>query len=253
MKPRDPASDPRYVRQVGLPEIGPAGQRKLAESRVLVIGAGGLGSPLLFGLAGAGVGHLTIVDHDLVSESNLNRQFLYQADEVGSLKAELAARRLKAYHPDLSVEAVPGLLSEQNADALIGSHDLVIAAVDSRQSRLLINQFCCKLGKTMVDGGVRGLDGYLAVIEPGRTPCYCCLFGAGPVHQAEVSPVLGTVAGTIGSMEATLAILLLLGQDNPLAGEVLYVDSKSMSFDRLKIKRDPACPHCAALYENTEC
>ena len=247
MKPQVPGSDPRYARQVDLPEIGPAGQNKLAKCKVLVIGAGGLGSPLLFGLTGAGVGHLTIVDHDRVSESNLNRQFLYQAAEIGSLKAEQAARRLKAYHPDLSVQAVTEPLSDLNGAVLIGSHDLVVAAVDSRQSRLLINQICCKLGKTMVDGGVHGLDGYLAVIEPGRTPCYRCLFGIGPTDSKVSGSVLGSVAGTIGSMEATLAILLLLGQENPLAGEILFVDLKSMAFDRLKIRRNPDCPHCAAL------
>jgi len=243
------SSDPRYSRQISLPEIGPAGQFLLAQKKVLVIGAGGLGSPLLFALAGAGIGHITIVDMDTVSESNLNRQFLYRETDIGRSKAIVAAERLLAYHPDLSVDAVTQPLSEHNAPELIRSHDLVIAAVDNRRSRLLINQYCCKFGRTMIDGGVRELSGYTAVIEPGRTPCYYCLFGIEEKAPGKNPPgVLGSIAGTIGSLEATLALIILLGLENPLAGEVLYFHAKNMSFERLKIERDPDCPHCASLW-----
>ena len=246
---RNTSSDPRYSRQISLPEIGPAGQALLAQKRVLVVGAGGLGSPVLFALAGAGIGHITIADMDTVSESNLNRQFLYREADLGRSKAIVAAERILAYHPDLSVDAVTEELTEYNAPARIDAHDLVIAAVDNRRSRLLINKYCCKYGRTMIDGGVRELSGYAAVIEPGRTPCYCCLFGIDKKSPVKDPPgVLGSIAGTIGSLEATLALLILLGLENPLAGEILYFHAKKMSFDRLEIARDPECPHCAALW-----
>ena len=243
------SSDPRYSRQISLPEIGQAGQLLLAQKRVLVVGAGGLGSPVLLALVGAGVGHITIVDMDTVSESNLNRQFLYRASDLGRSKAIVAAERLLAYHPDVSVDAVTDELTEGNAPAYIEAHDLVIAAVDNRPGRLLINKYCCKYGRTMIDGGVRALSGYAAVIEPGRTPCFHCLFGIDNSTPAKDPPgVLGSIAGTIGSLEATLTLLILLGLDNPLSGEILYFHAKKMSFDRLKIERDPDCPHCAALW-----
>jgi len=246
MNGKQTPSDPRYSRQVGLPEIGPAGQLLLGQKRVLVIGAGGLGSPLLFALAGAGIGRITIVDSDTVSESNLNRQFLYRSADLGLPKARLAADRLREYHPDLSVVSVTELLTDKNAPELIASHDLVISAVDSLQSRLLINKYCCRYGRTLVDGGVSGFSGYAAVIEPGRTPCYHCLFGVRENTPSGPSGVLGSIAGIIGSLEATLAIILLLGLENPLDGEVLFFYAKDMSFERLKIMRDPDCPHCAA-------
>lgn len=241
--------DPRYSRQISLPEIGQAGQFLLSQKRVLVIGAGGLGSPVLFALAGAGVGHITIVDPDTVSESNLNRQFLYRAADIGLPKARLAGQRLLEYHPDLSAESIVELLDERNAPGLIRSHDLVIAAVDSRASRNIINKYCCTFSRTMIDGGARGFSGYTAVIEPGVTPCYHCLFGIEESAPSGAPGVLGSVAGTIGSLEATLAVMLLLDLPDPLAGDVLYFHAKSMSFERLKIERDPECPHCSALWQ----
>lgn len=246
---KNTSSDPRYSRQISLPEIGQAGQALLSQKKVLVVGAGGLGSPVLFALAGAGIGHITIVDMDTVSESNLNRQFLYREADLGRSKAIVAAERLLAYHPDLSVDAVREELTEYNAPEWIRSHDLTVAAVDNSRSRLLINKYCCKYGRTMIDGGVRELSGYAAVIEPGRTPCYHCLFGIDKKTPVKDPPgVLGSIAGTIGSLEATLTLLILLGLENPLAGELLYFHAKKMSFDRLKIERDPDCPHCAALW-----
>jgi len=242
--------DTRYSRQISLPGIGRAGQFLLSQKRVLVIGAGGLGSPLLFALAGAGIGHITIVDSDTVSESNLNRQFLYRAADIGQQKARLASERLLEYHPDLSVDPVCELLSDVNAPGLIQTHDLVIAAVDNRQTRILINKYCCIFRKVFVDGGVRAFSGYAAVIEPGRTPCYHCLFGIDEKSRIKDPPgVLGSIAGTIGSLEATLAVIMLLGLKNPLDGEIMYFHAGNMSFDRLKIERDPKCPHCSALWK----
>jgi adenylyltransferase/sulfurtransferase len=240
-------ADPRYARQIILPEIGPAGQARLADGRVLVVGAGGLGSAVLYGLAGAGVGHLSIVDPDRVSPSNLNRQFLYQDQDIGRLKAEVAAGRLRAYHPDLSLWISPAMLDEQLADELVSRHDLVVSAVDNRAARLLLNAACCRHDKPLVDGGVSGLAGYLAIIEPGRTPCCRCLFGDIQSDTLQPAGVLGAVAATIGSLQATAAVLLLLGCRNPLEQEVLYLDGKTMAFDRVRFSRDPDCPDCGNL------
>jgi len=244
--------DPRYSRQINLPEIGQAGQLVLAQKRVLAVGAGGLGSPLLFALAGAGIGHITIADQDMVSESNLNRQFLYRSDDIGKPKANLAAERLLEYHPDLRIEAISESFNDINGPELIASHDLVIAAVDNRRSRLLMNQLCCRYGRILIDGGVSGFSGYAAVIEPGITPCYHCLFGINENLPSKTSGVLGSVAGVIGSLEATLAVMLLLGMGNPLAGEVLYFHAVKMTFERLKMERNPDCPHCADLWEKSK-
>lgn len=240
-------ADPRYARQVILPEIGPVGQARLAAARVLVVGAGGLGSAVLYGLAGAGVGHLSIMDPDRVSPSNLNRQFLYQDQDVGRLKVEMASERLRAYHPDISLWLSPAMLDEQLAGELVSQHDLIISAVDSRAARLLLNEACCRHGKPLVDGGVNGLAGYLAIIEPGKTPCCRCLFGADSDSSLQPAGVLGAVAATIGSLQATAAVLLLLGCSNPLEQEVLYLDGRTMVFDRVRFCRDPDCPDCGNL------
>lgn len=249
-------SDQRYIRQVDLPEIGSVGQKKLAAAKVLVIGAGGLGSPLLFALAGAGVGHLTIIDPDLVSPDNLNRQFLYRDNEIGRPKARCAANRLLAYNPGLQVLAVCDAFTAGNGRAFTRDHDLVVAAVDHAASRQAINQAACAVGRPLVDGGISGLNGYLAVIEPGRTPCYQCLFPdrhlSGKTQADKLAPVggavLGSVAGVIGSLQATAALELLLGLANPLAGSLLYFHGRSLTFSRQLVSRNPDCPVCGRLF-----
>ena len=250
-----------YERQLGLPEIGSAGQACLQSSAVLVIGAGGLGSPVLFNLAGAGVGRIGIVDVDAIAASNLNRQFLYTAADIGQPKAEVAANRIRAYHPDLVIEPFPLRLNEAHALDLFPSFDLIVACVDNNATRRLINRICHQLGKPLVDGGIRGFSGYCTLIEPGVTPCFDCLFGltGRPETQTTQQPnrqsplsALGATASVIGSLQATLVLLFLLGQANPIAGELLEYHGRSMAFGRIKIARDPDCPICRELFSQRD-
>lgn len=246
-----------YERQLGLPEIGTAGQARLKESAVLVIGAGGLGSPVLFSLAGAGVGRIGIVDVDTIAASNLNRQFLYTVADIGQPKAEVAGARLRAYHPDLVIEPYCLRLNKAQALDLFPKFDLIVACVDNKATRRLINQGCHQLAKPLVDGGIRGFAGYCTLIEPGVTPCFDCLFGLSGLAERstdqlppKLSPLfaLGATASVIGSLQATLVLLKLLGQANPVAGEILEYHGRCLAFDRIKIERDPLCPVCGGLF-----
>lgn len=236
-----------YVRQVILPDIGPEGQARLSRARVLVIGAGGLGSPLLMALAGAGVGTITVLDQDTVSPSNLNRQFLYTAADIGKPKATLARERLQAYHPDLVIEARAESLTEALARDMFPAQDLIVAAVDNRETRQLINRICYELGKPWIDGGVRGFSGYAAAFEPGLTPCYDCCFDlgpAGPKKAAEPSGAIGATASVIGSLEANLVIIRLLGLPDPLGGQLLLYHGRTLDFTHLAIEKRDDCPIC---------
>lgn len=249
-----------YARQVILPEIGPAGQARLHQSRVLVIGAGGLGSPILMALAGAGIGHLTLVDHDTVSASNLNRQFLYTVADIGRPKAVAARERLLAYHPDLDIVAHERLLTADFARQLVPDQDLVVAAVDHRLTRRLINRICYELGKPWIDGGVRGFSGSVATYIPGQNACLDCRFDwpadlAPPeeLPEATLQPLsvaipvgtLGATASVIGSLEADLALCLLLGLPDPLQGQILYYHGRTLDFAKISIAARPGCPVCS--------
>lgn len=242
--------DARYARQIILPEIGPHGQQRLADSRVLVVGAGGLGSPLLMALAGAGVGRLTLVDADTVSVSNLNRQFLYTAADLGQTKATIAAKRLEAYRPDLIVESHSKRLDESLAARLFPDQDLIIAAVDNRSTRMLINQLCYELGQTWIDGAVRGFSGYATWFSPHLTPCYACCFDIHPDGLPSDQPprapsgALGATASVIGSLEADLALLHLLDLPMPLVGEVFYYHGRTLDCHSVPFYRRPNCPVC---------
>ncbi len=247
-----------YARQLSLPEIGPAGQARLGRSSVLVIGAGGLGSPLLFNLAGAGIGRIGILDADTISASNLNRQFLYTPADIGLQKAAQAKQRLQSFHPDLEFEAFPAALDLRLALELFPSFDLIVGAVDNNPTRRLINTACCQLGKTWIDGGVSGFSGYAVQIIPGLTPCFDCYFGfAGlPLPTSDVKTtgantvgIIGPTAGVTGSIEAALAIFSLLELQTPLKDEIIYYFSKDMTMNRVKVAREQSCPVCAHLFE----
>ena len=257
-----------YARQVILPEIGQQGQTRLHQSRVLVIGAGGLGSPILMALAGAGVGQLTLVDPDTVSASNLNRQFLYTAADIGQPKAIIARERLLAYHPDIEITALDQTFTAELAQHVIPDHDLVVAAVDNRGARRLINRACYQLGKPWIDGGVRGFSGSVAVYRPGETACFDCRFdlveeandassmvatsGNSPaIPKTPAAPIaaLGATASVIGSLEADLALCLLLGLGDPLQGEMLYYHGRTLDFQRIPIAARADCPICGPHYD----
>ncbi len=258
--------DDYYARQISLPEFGTQGQDRLRASRVLVVGAGGLGSPVLMALAGAGVGHLTIIDSDTVAASNLNRQFLYTAMDIGQPKARLAQLRLQAYHPDLAIDSLETSLDEPRARELFGSYDLIVAAVDNLETRRMINRVCYATSKPWIDGGVRGFSGYVTAFLPGVTPCYDCCFdlgpqdqgladqeradsnrqpGAGPESASGAGPgAIGVTASVIGSLEADLALIHLLGLNLPLTGEILYYHGRTLDFMRLAFEKRADCPIC---------
>lgn len=234
----------RYRRQMAIPEIGIEGQNKLAASSVLVVGAGGLGGPLLYALAGAGVGRLVVVDGDTVSLSNLNRQFLFDQADPGRPKAEAAARRLSAFNPDLRVEGVEAWLDEKKGAELLADCQLAVAAVDNLPARLALNAACARKNIPLVNGGVEGWYGSVMAVEFGKTPCLaCCYAGTAPEKGGQA---LGAVTGAVASLMATVALQMLLGH-NPIQGEILLYDGRRLELDRVPVERGQGCPVCAKL------
>ncbi len=228
---------------MGLPEVGPAGQEKLFSSRALVVGAGGLGSPILLYLAAAGVGTLGIVDADAVAVHNLNRQILYGGGDVGRPKTEAAAERLRAFNPDIEVRTHELTLDSGNAEGIVSGYDVVLAAVDSRASRLVINRACYGKGVPWVDGGVDRFTGMVSVYRPPAGPCYRCLTGGAP-EPAGTPRLLGALAGVVGLLEVQEALKLLLGVGRTLTGRVLFYDALEPQFDIVDFLPDPECPVC---------
>jgi len=233
----------RYERQVILDQIGLAGQEKLNQSSVIVVGAGGLGSPALTYLAAAGVGRLGLIDGDTVALSNLNRQFLHHEDDIGRSKAHSARKTLTGLNRGIEIKAYSERLTEQNAAALLAGYDLILGAVDSFETRSVINKACISLGVPYIDGGVNGFSGSVLYAHPPETPCINCIF---PEQSAknEAIGVLGTTAGVIGVMIANLALLSLLGLENPLIGKLFLYDGLRMRTDLIAIRRNETCPAC---------
>lgn len=233
-------NDERYARQLAL--LGAEGQEKLARARVLVVGAGGLGSPLLSYLAAAGVGTLTFVDEDRVAESNLNRQILYAETDLGRSKAGQAAERLAALNRTARLTPIAARFTGENGPALVAGSDLVALALDNRETRLLANRLCVAAGRPLVDGGIDGWSGYVTAVVPGKTPCLSCWFEKRkPGGRAPVS--LGPMAGVIGSMEALAVLQMLLGRPGP-AGRLMLFDGSEWTLSPLGAGRRPDCPAC---------
>lgn len=233
----------RYSRQLPIPAIGEAGQKRLLSSSVLVLGCGGLGSSVLFALASAGVGTIGFVDDDDVSLSNLNRQFLYSMDNIGRSKVDAAHERLTAYNPELRYRPVHGRLTEENAEKLLLGYDLAVLALDTLASRLAANKACFKMRIPLVNGGVDGFSGALNTVLPGKGACLACLYGNAAeteAHAASFAPVVQVV----GALEAQIALLLLLGYPDPLKGKLLSINGGMLEFIKLPIYRDPNCPVC---------
>lgn len=228
----------RYRRQLNIPEIGMEEQNRLASSSVLVAGAGGLGGPVLYALAGAGVGRLVVVDGDTVSLSNLNRQFLFTQADLGRPKAEVAARRLAAFNPELRVEGQVCQLDRKNGKAMLAGCQLAVTAVDNLEGRLALNAVCVEQGLPLVNGGVEGWYGTIMAVEPYKTPCLaCCYTGTAPEQSGEA---LGAVTGAVGSLMSSVAFQLLLGE-NPIPGELLLYDGKRLELERVPVERSPGC------------
>jgi len=244
----DERAGERYARQLMLAEVGPAGQNKLAASRVLVIGAGGLGSPVLYYLAAAGIGTLGIADPDTVAVSNLHRQILYATPDVGKAKVDVAARKLRSLNPDVNVVPRRVRADEANVDALIAGYDLVVDAPDNFATRYLVNDACWRAGTPLVEAAVLGFSGMLMTIVPPKTPCYRCLYpnppADGDAPSAADVGIMGMVPGVIGSLEALEAVKVLLGIGTPLGGRVLFFDGLDRDFEEMMLERDPDCALC---------
>jgi molybdopterin/thiamine biosynthesis adenylyltransferase len=242
-----PEQAERYERNLLLAGVGREGQERLLHSRVLVAGAGGLGSPAAFYLAAAGVGHLTLLDPDKVSLSNLQRQILHATPDLGRHKVESAAEKLTALNPDVELEALAAALDDDNAADLLPGHDFIIDATDNFSSRHVINRVCLKLGKPFVYGGVLGWAGQVMTIVPGRGPCLACVFPGTPGPEAPTTAqagILGAVPGVIGTLQAAEAIRFILGVGEPLAGRLLVYDCLSARFHEVPVERNPDCPVC---------
>lgn len=237
----------RYKRHLMLPEIGEEGQRKLEQARVLVVGAGGLGSPVCLYLAAAGVGTLGIVDFDIVDRSNLQRQILYKEADLGKSKAEAARVHLQEMNRELQIQTFSEKLNEENAEQLVSQFDVIVDATDNFHARYVLNDTCVRLKKPEVYGAICEFLGQVTVFTP-EGPCLRCINpeqpeeGEGP--NASDYGVLGVLPGMIGCIQAEEVIKLLTGYGSSLAGRMLFLDAKTMHFDEMELPRNPRCPVC---------
>ncbi|MBT2768277.1 molybdopterin-synthase adenylyltransferase MoeB [Stenotrophomonas sp. ISL-67] len=243
----------RYSRHLLLPQVGVAGQHALLGARVLLLGAGGLGSPAAFYLAAAGVGHLRIADDDVVDRSNLQRQILHTEASIGQPKVGSARERLLALNPRLDIEAVQARVTSDNIDALLDDVNVVLDGSDNFPLRYLLNDACIKHGIPLVYGAVERFTGQVSVFDAGRhrgqAPCYRCLFPEPPPPEFAPScaeaGVLGVLPGMVGLLQATEVLKLLLGIGEPLVGRLLTFDALAMRFREIRLAPDPGCPLCA--------
>ena len=238
----------RYSRHIILPEVGGAGQQKLLQGRVLIVGAGGLGSPAALYLAAGGIGTIGIVDGDVVDLSNLQRQVIHSTPDVGKPKVDSAAAKMRALNPDVDVRAYNERLTSGNALAIISEYDFVIDGTDNFAAKFLIADACHFAGKPYSHAGILRFDGQLMTVIPGKSACYRCVFNAPPpsgiVPSCSQAGVLGVLAGVIGTLQATEAVKFLLGKGELLTNSLLIYDGLAMSFRKLKLSRNPNCPIC---------
>jgi len=246
----------RYSRHFMLPEVGEAGQAKLLGAKVLLLGAGGLGSPTALYLAAAGVGTLGIIDHDVVDLSNLQRQILHTNDRIGMPKVESARIAIEALNPDVRVIAHQERLSSENALEIFARYDIIIDGCDNFPTRYLVNDACVMLGKPNVHGSIFQFEGMASVFDPRSGPCYRCLYPEPPPPGAAPScaeaGVLGVLPGLVGCVQALEAIKLILGIGRPLSGRMLHFDTLSMEIRVNRLPRDPECPMCGEHPSITE-
>ena len=243
----------RYSRQIRMPEIGEAGQAKLLASKVLIIGAGGLGSPAALYLAAAGVGTVGIADGDRVELSNLQRQILHGSSDIGRAKAASAADAMQRLDPELYAVSYELTADEENLPDLLAEYDFVLDCTDRHETKLLISDACVRAGKPLCTGSVAGFYGQVMTRVPGDGPCYRCIFGnapAGPALDAKENGVLVAAAGIIGCIMAAEAVKYLTGAGELLTGSLLTCDLSEMRFEKIPMKRDRNCPACGKT--NTE-
>jgi len=230
-----------------MPQVGSAGQRTLLDSKVLIIGAGGLGSPVAIYLALAGIGTLGIVDYDVVDVTNLQRQILHHDADIGRSKVESARETLLAYNPDLEVVAFEEPITSDNAMEMMADFDVIVSGADNFAARYLINDAAYLSGKPLVDGSILMFDGRATTYVPGRG-CYRCVFPdpppPGEVPNCSEAGVLGMLPGMVGSIQAAETVKVLLGTGEPLVGRLLLIDALDMDFREVKVRQDPDCPLC---------
>jgi molybdopterin/thiamine biosynthesis adenylyltransferase/rhodanese-related sulfurtransferase len=245
----NPTQAQRYSRHLLIPEVGSAGQARLLESRVLLIGAGGLGSPAALYLAAAGVGTIGIVDFDVVDLSNLQRQVIHTTDRIGERKVESARATIAALNPDVTVVAHEEMLTGDNVERLIAGYDVILDGTDTFETRYTLNDAAVAAGIPVVHASVFRFEGQLTVFNPGEGPCYRCLYPTPPPPElapgCSVAGVLGVVPGIMGLLQANEVLKLLLGIGDSLAGRLLLFDALEGSFTELRLRRDPACPACS--------
>lgn len=246
----------RYSRHIILKEVGGMGQTKLLESKVLLIGAGGLGSPIAVYLAAAGVGTLGIIDDDVVDLSNLQRQILHGTSDIGTPKTKSAQATIAEMNPDVKVIPINERINAENAFQILEQYDLIVDGCDNFQTRYLINDACVMLGKPIVHGSIFQFDGQVTVLYPGKGPCYRCIFPepppAGLAPSCQEAGVFGVLPGIIGTIQAVEAIKILLNIGDSLIGTLLLFDALTMSFNRMKLRQDENCPMCGANPTITE-
>ncbi len=242
----------RYARHLVLPEVGEGGQIKLLQSSVLVVGVGGLGSPLLLYLAAAGIGTLGLVDDDRVERSNLQRQIIHSEDTLAQKKTDSARTRIQALNPDIKIISHNQRLTSSNAEQIIAGYDCVADGCDSIATRYLLNDTCFALKKTLVSAAILRFDGQITTIKAhvhGNNPCYRCLFGNNQPDErdscADVG-VFGALAGTMGSLQTVEVIKEILGLGTSLSGKLLLYSALDARFHSLNTRRDPACPTCGS-------
>ncbi len=238
----------RYSRHLIMPEVGIEGQQKLKDAGILLIGAGGLGSPLGLYLAAAGVGRLGIVDFDTVDFTNLQRQIIHRTEDVGRLKVDSAKERINAINPDVEVKTFNAKISRDNITELINGYDVVIDGTDNFPTRYLVNDACVFQKKPNIYGSIFRFDGQATVFYPFKGPCYRCLYPEPPppgmVPSCAEGGVLGVLPGLIGVIQATEAVKLIIGNGEPLIGRLLLYNALKMEFREVKIRRNPHCPVC---------
>lgn len=238
----------RYSRHLLMPEVGISGQRKLKASSVLIIGTGGLGSPTALYLGAAGVGRLGLIDFDTVDESNLQRQIIHSTSSIGYPKLTSAKARLHDLNPFINIELHETMLTSSNALDIIKNYDIIIDGTDNFPTRYLLNDACVFLNKPLIYGSIFRFEGQISVFKASIGPCYRCLFQEPPPHGLVPScaegGVFGVLPGVIGTMQATEAIKLIIGQGNPLIGRLMLYDALNMSFREVKVRKDPNCPVC---------
>jgi len=238
----------RYSRHIILPEVGGSGQQKMLEARVLLLGAGGLGSPAAYYLAAAGIGNLGIVDFDQVDLSNLQRQIIHSTERIGMLKTESAKKTIQALNPDVNVTLYNEKMDSSNIMSLIKEYDYVVDGSDNFPTRYLVNDACVMKNKSLIHGSIYRFEGQVTVFKPGDGPCYRCLYPEPPppgmVPNCQEGGVLGVLAGVIGNLQVVEVLKLILGIGKPLVGKLLIYDALNTEFRNLRLRRDANCPIC---------